>query len=113
VSNAVTPLDDDGQPVGGLGLDPGSYVFSAKVQIELTGDVPAPLVECQLTLGALEIDLSAVRLGPAAVETIPLAGAATLDAGGDLVLTCGGTEAAAATRVRITATQVDMLTLVP
>jgi hypothetical protein len=113
VNDAVVPLDDDGQQVGGLGLDPGSYVFAAKVQIELTADAIPPLVQCQLTIGAVEVDVSAVRLGPAGVETIPLAGAATLDVGGDLTMTCGGTADAAATRVRITATQVDSLTLVP
>jgi hypothetical protein len=111
-SNAATPLDVDGEAVGSLGLDPGSYVFSAKVQLELTGDVDPPVVECTLMAGAIEVDVSAVRLGPAGIETIPLAGAATLDTAGDLVLTCGGTSDALARRVRLTATQVDNLTIV-
>ena len=111
-SDAVTALDLDGVTVGTLGLDPGSYVFSAKVQLELTGDVSPPVVECTLMAGAIEVDFSAVRLGAAAIETIPLVGAATLDVAGDLVLTCGGTIDAAATRVRLTATQVDTLTIV-
>jgi hypothetical protein len=93
-----------------LGLPEGSYVFSAKVQLMVIGDVSeVPLVECELAAGAGSVDLSAVQLGFGGVDTIPLSGAASLVASGNAVLTCGGSVDVAATRVRLTATRIDTL----
>ncbi len=93
-----------------LGLPEGNYVFSAKVQLMVIGDVSeVPPVECELAAGAGSVDLSAVQLGFGGVDTIPLSGAASLVASGNAVLTCGGSVDVAATRVRLTATRIDTL----
>jgi hypothetical protein len=89
----------------------GRFVVMAKAQFDLTSE-SGPTVECTLTVGGVAVDQSAVSLVGPAVATLPLSGVADLSAaplGGDAFLSCQA-DSVFASRVKLTAIQVDSIT---
>ena len=96
-----------------LNLAAGNYFVVAKAQFELANDQTTALVECTLEAGGGVVDESAVQLGSPDTDTLPLSAAADLTAGGgSVVLNCQGTQVLAS-RVKLTAVQIENLSFQP
>ncbi len=109
-----------GVVIGALtGLPPGAYLVAAKTQLGLLGvDAGLPvLASCMLTAGGSILDQSAVSVpnvetGTIGSSTIPLLSGLDLPLGGDVSLSCLGTDIEAS-NIKLTAIQVGTLTIQP
>ncbi len=106
--NETIPLD--GSPVGELSLSNGSYVITAKAQFDLPDDKSAARVDCELDVGTgTPADQASVLLNPGDTDILVLTAPVEVTSGG-VVLNCSGA-AVTASRVKLTAIQVDTLTV--
>ena len=100
----------------GLELLAGEYVVAAKVQLGFdTNESDPALVECRLEAESNIVDRAAVLLQLKGPDTIPLTAPVSLSGSGRVALLCDAdsARAASASRVKITAIQVDSLTIQP
>jgi hypothetical protein len=104
--------------VGALtGLPAGQHVISAKVQLSV-GDATTGTATCFLLAidvsGTVELDSSAATVPTSSVGTVPLAGVTSLASGGDVSLGCSAdTDTIDASNIKLSAIQVDALTVQP
>jgi hypothetical protein len=98
------------------GLVAGKYVISGKAQIDFFRDLSPSTATCTLSVtdinGTIELDASAATFSNPTTATLPFAATADLPLGGDLTLDCVG-DRMTASRIKLTAIQVDALTVLP
>jgi hypothetical protein len=104
--------------IGSLSLLAGKYVISAKVQLGV-GDSSTATGSCALSVtdanGTVELDASAVTVPTSSVATMPLAGVTDVPLGGAVTVNCTADvdNVIDATNVKLSAIQVDALTVLP